>query len=427
MTADARTTSNSRRWKVVADRTREPYPFSIVPRVVGVFLLVVGCVGCGGSGSPSPSDVGPKLLAEPPPPASTRCAGTIGFSAFQTVTLGTSTDSRGARWLELNGDSLLDVVGVYGAGVAVTRLGVPGGGFAGETMYPQVVPPLPTTGELSGAEDLSQTLVTDVDNDGRQDVLLLSHGVQTLRNTGDGTFAVGSMSTNVSGTKLVVGDFDGDGIRDLVIPGRGSRLGGPVPMPDVHLLHGLGDGQFTDMGAIWGGGVGIIAAAAIDIDSDGKLDVVVDRDTREVLIGHGDGTFEAPRTQSSIVFGASPITAQDLDGDGRSDLFTAHGVGINNGDGTLTMKPISEPTIGTQPAFADFDGDGAVDIVTRANAGVAVLLGHGDGTFAAPEFFAANGYWNGAVSTGDADGDGVVDILVESPTNEANVLYGRCL
>src|SRR5439155_1298688 len=110
---------------------------------------------------------------------------------------------------------------------------------------------------------------------------------------------------------------------------------------------------------------------------DGILDLAVTNawsNDVSVLLGNGDGTFQAPR---SFAVGSSPLSAAvaDINGDGRLDLAVANygnpSVGdlgnvvvlLGNGDGTF--QPALPFTVGTNPesvVVGDFNRDGKLDL-----------------------------------------------------------------
>ena len=122
------------------------------------------------------------------------------------------------------------------------------------------------------------------------------------------------------------------------------------------------------------------------------------------------------------------IAIADLDGDGAADLVTANsrsndvGVLLGNGDGTFqAAQPQPVARGGNDPrsvAIADLDGDGAADLVTANSASddVSVLLGNGDGTFQAAQAFAA-GDAPLSVAIADLDGDGAADLVTANSSS----------
>jgi hypothetical protein len=101
------------------------------------------------------------------------------------------------------------------------------------------------------------------------------------------------------------------------------------------------------------------------------------------------------------------------------------------GSGFLNV-PIPEPSgAGADAlpivAIGDFNGDGTPDIVSAPHGGIALSLGTGDGTFAAPlipNLDLMDGI--NAFGVGDFNGDGITDLLVDDEdTGQLTVLLGK--
>jgi hypothetical protein len=280
--------------------------------------------------------------------------------------------------------------------------------------------------------------VGDFDDDGRQDVVTghirptsLNGRVSLLRGNGDGTFAPAvSYPVGYYPFSVAVGDFNGDGREDLVTANEVNLV----------VLLGNGDGTFAAARS-YPAGDSPYSVAVGDFDGNGWQDLVTANEFMNqftVLLGNGDGTFASPL---SYTLGDDPlhyyypfsVAVGDFDGDGQQDIVSANHVvdewtGIpvfgdvtvmlGNGDGAFAPA-VSYP-VGDWPwsvAVGDFNRDGRQDLVTAnqvtANQGyddVTVLLGNGDGTFAAARSYPAGDYPN-SVAVGDFDGNGWQDLV----------------
>ncbi len=254
----------------------------------------------------------------------------------------------------------------------------------------------------------------DLNNDENVDVVIgTSNRVAVLLNKGvtDGQWGGFADAVHYQAGEypysVAVGHLNGDAFLDIAV---GNGISG-----DISVLLGSGTGTFElldNYPAEAATGVGDLALE--DLDADGDLDaVVLVHYTNDVAVlrGNGDGTFSAA-AHYSVSHGVGVITTGDWDRDGDIDIATesdSHDdidkfeidLLINNGDATFVRHSDSLiPTTGNEGGMtaADFDGNGATDLVLSGGYGrrdICVFL-----NLAEPP---------AAHSVGDSNMDGVFD------------------
>jgi hypothetical protein len=269
----------------------------------------------------------------------------------------------------------------------------------------QTVNAVPVSNFAYGADPAPfANFTADFNGDGIADI---TAGVQPGVFLGDGHGGFRQSFTFPTGFVISVGDFNGDGKPDLVIS-DGATL---------RVLMGNGDGAFQ---APVNTTVTIpsntkVTAVVSDFNGDGKADLA---GTFGILLGNGDGTFQsgAGLVGAGIV---SLIVAGDFNGDGIPDLATSDGLNslnilLGNGDGTF-RPAIQIPVPGSTSSLtaADFNGDGKDDLAAiwfkATNEVLEILLSNGDGTFQTGSYPVTR---PSRAVAGDFNGDGKIDLIL---------------
>jgi hypothetical protein len=232
------------------------------------------------------------------------------------------------------------------------------------------------------------------------------------------------------GNAIVWGDFDNDGLLDMLVYGAGTN--GPI----TQIWRNQGDGTFADINAGING-ISCGNAVWVDFDNDGYLDVFLtgfgsSGYTTELWRNLGNGSFSNVNAALPIFSGCGSGVWVDFDNDGLPDLFMGGYDGTNYvtriwrnlGGGTFTNVDAGFPGLDVSvAAAADFDGDGWMDLLvtgispsTGFNIVSQLWRNQGNGTFANVNA-GLPGVFSGSVAWGDMDNDGRPDIVLTGTTN----------
>jgi hypothetical protein len=304
---------------------------------------------------------------------------------------------------------------------------------ARETLFPDRI--FPAGGPITSGGAIARLAVGDLNGDGHPDLMVpITTGdgaghIAVLLGRADGTFADPALYDAVSRVQAgVLADVNGDGKVDLVTANAPSdrSLGG------VSVFLGRGDGTFgprTDYDT----GSAVFQVALGDVNGDGKLDIVTNEVA--VLLGNGDGTFAAPSAVPGS--GSNSVQLVDVNGDGKLDIVSSGSTRLGAGDGTFGPENFfgrSNPVL-----VGDLNGDGIPDLVLgKLNVGsqddqsVTVMLGKGDGTFGPGKTYPLGGTFLdlAALTLVDLNGDGHLDLaasIIAGPNNQPRiaVLLGK--
>ncbi len=228
---------------------------------------------------------------------------------------------------------------------------------------------------------------------------------------GNGSFTqAGSVSFGSLGFRvytLVAGDFDHDGFPDL------AGINGETEPSHMFYLFGDGHGNFTPQQVV--GPMGVSVAVG-DFNGDGIPDLIVpDRfNFVSLALGRTDRNFPSALSLSPAT--AIGVATGDVNGDGLPEILIGgdiiHGVPgtlfLNQGNNSFTFAASTDPG---SFSLADFTGKGVVDLIAGKGPNLVIWPNNGSLDFStSTPVTVPQQPVNGPISVADIDGDGHADV-----------------
>jgi hypothetical protein len=300
---------------------------------------------------------------------------------------------------DFNNNGNLDVAVAVGSGVSIL-LSNGQGGFSGATFI------------LTSANKI---IAADFNNDGKLD-LATANSTATQIRLGNGAGQFGTASCGVpSASGLAAGDVNNDGKLDLVTAN--------VSAAQIQIYPGNGAGcvgASTNIDVLNAGRPGFVALG--DLNNDGNLDIVAGA---TVLRGNGNGTFGPPFAFGMGSLGSDPganTVIADFNGDSKLDIASAStgSAGILFGDGAGGFRFAAGPAGGGAYGIAqgDLNSDGKLDVAAMSNGNFVVMFGDGTGNLGSPSIVtvpSASSFVGPVI--GDFNGDTKLDVAVVDATH----------
>jgi hypothetical protein len=226
----------------------------------------------------------------------------------------------------------------------------------------------------------SSVAAGDFDNDGIDDIVVNTPaGVALARGTPGGFASLGTLDVGGNAMHSVLADLDEDGNLDLAVAVSGSP-------GRLVIFQGAGDGSFPERvehslaGDPWWVGVG-------DLNMDDDLDLVIadySVGSVSILLGNALGGF-SPRTELKVCWGPQSVAIGDMNNDGANDLV----VGCMDSDTVAIYLQVKGGEFelarwwktGSRPVsvqLADLNLDGVLDIAwaNQFSNNVGLVLSH---------------------------------------------------
>lgn len=342
-------------------------------------------------------------------------AGVGGGSFMRSQRLDSSSNANALTIADLDQDGNQDIVVVGEDGLIEVHLNLGAGVFAA----PLVSYPV--------SEDFESVAVGLFDGNGLPDIVAAGeHGTYAFMGLGGGLLAAATnVPVQTTFPELLVHEMTGDGLEDIVLP--------TYSLGTVRVAESQGDGTFTVFSIPIDGGL-LTDLAIADVDDDGFDDLVAVKaaglNSIAVVKGLGAGQFGLPATY--VVDVQQPLGVADVDLDGNVDLLVHvanEGLHVLEGfgDGTFASPGAATiPDTASEALFADFTGDGILDVVRLSSPDdhIETALGLGDGTFFAPQAF-ATGVGPRKLALGDLDGVGGPDVAVLNNEGSVSLLLNQ--
>ncbi|TDI14394.1 MAG: CRTAC1 family protein, partial [Acidobacteria bacterium] len=260
---------------------------------------------------------------------------------------------------DVDGDGFTDLLLLGGSGVALLRNTR---GEGGERHFEDVTEAagIRVIGRDGLPAEARQPLIVDLDNDGKQDIIiiLVNENHRVYRNLGGMRFQDVSDVAGLGGQGLIAGpataaDFDGDGLLDLYIGNFGDYLAGELPrlardnrngQPN-QLFRNLGDMRFEEVsrGSVLADTGWAQAVSHTDYDGDGRQDIIVANDygRNAVLHNLGGGRFEDRAAQLGMDDSAHSMNVgiADLNADEHPDFYISNIVSLVKDDRYVLPNP----------------------------------------------------------------------------------------
>ncbi len=384
--------------------------------------------------SPENNEAATLTLSNPTNATISDATGTLTITdddsiSFTASDISTSADgAKDVKIADLDGDGDLDIISASREDDKIAWYendGAANPTFTGATIATSA----------DGARDVH---VADLDNDGDLDIVSASafdNKIAWYENDGaaDPSWTAADIDTNANGASDVhVADLDGDGDLDIISASNSDDTIAWYENDGAANPSWTAANIDTNANGAWHVHVG-------DMDGDGDLDIVsASRLDDRISWYENDGAANPSWTKANIatnVDSARSVHLGDMDGDGDLDIVSASRdddtIAWYENDGAAdpswtAANIVTNANGAVDVHLSDMDGDGDLDIIAACNDGNTIAWYENDGA-ADPSWTAANIDTNASsardVDVADIDGDGDLDIVAATFTNDTIAWY----